>query len=43
MSNHTAEVFCYKAFGKEIILQQKGQGLDTFHDREWLHRDSGKM
>lgn len=42
MSNHTAEVFCYKAFGKEIILQQKGQGLDTFHDREWLHRYFGE-
>lgn len=42
MSNHTAEVFCYKSFGNEIILQQKGQGLDTFHDRAWLRRYFGE-
>lgn len=42
MSNHTAEVFCYKAFGDEIILQQKGQGHTGFHDRAWLQQYFGE-
>lgn len=42
MSNHTAELFCYKALGNEIIFQQKGQGLDTFKDRDWLHKYFGE-
>lgn len=42
MSNHTAEVFCYKSFGNEIILQKKGQGLDTFNKREWLDKYFGE-
>lgn len=42
MSNHTAELFCYKALGNEIIFQHKGQGLDTFKDRDWLHKYFGE-
>lgn len=42
MSNHTAELFCYKALGNEIIFQQKGQGLDTFQDRAWLRKYFGE-
>lgn len=42
MSNHTAEVFCYKSFWNEIILQRKGQGHDGFQDREWLHKYFGQ-
>ena len=42
MSNHTAEVFCYKSFGNEIILQQKGRGHTGFHDRSWLRRYFGQ-
>lgn len=42
MSNHTAEVFCYKALGDEIILQQKGQGHDGFRDRAWLRQYFGE-
>lgn len=42
MSNHTAELFCYKALGNEIIFQKKGQGLDTFTDRTWLRKYFGE-
>lgn len=42
MSNHTAELFCYKALGNEIIFQKKGQGLDTFSDRVWLRKYFGE-
>lgn len=41
MSNHTAEVFCYKALGNEIILRQNGEGLTTFKKREWLNKYFG--
>lgn len=42
MSNHTAEVFCFKALGSEIIMQKKGQGLTMFNKREWLDKYFGE-
>lgn len=42
MSNHTAELFCYKALGNEILFQQSGQGLETFRDRAWLRKYFGE-
>lgn len=42
MSNHTAEVFAFKALGSEIIMQKKGQGLKTFNDRKWLDKYFGE-
>ena len=42
MSNHTAELFCYKALGDEIIFQRAGQGLETFQDRVWLRKYFGE-
>lgn len=42
MSNHTAEVFCYKAFGDEIILRQHAEGLSKmFGKSEWLEKYFG--
>lgn len=42
MSNHTAELFCYKAFGDEIILREHAEGLSKmFGKSEWLENNFG--
>lgn len=42
MSNHTAEVFCYKAFGDEIILRKHAEGLSKmFGKSDWLEKYFG--
>lgn len=42
MSNHTAEVFCYKAFGEEIILRKHAEGLSKmFGKSDWLQKYFG--